>query len=212
MVSITVHIMGGARKLSLEVAEDISVAELRGIVARGTGCPAKRLKLIRAAHSLRDEDGAAGLPEGASLLAVVVPLPPSQAAQAQADPRPSEEADVDAARFQLPADASLLTRRAATFCQQRLRLPELLMVVLFSVRPWVWAALGAWLACAPLAHRLEVGPLYVLASAAALIFLNLGTRKAGEASAYSIFNAGFRELPGQLNAAAMDEQLRRGQL
>jgi hypothetical protein len=57
----------------------------------------------------------------------------------------------------------------------------------------------------------QVGPLYVLASAAALIFVNLGTRKPGEASAYSVFND-FRELPGQLNAAAMDDQLRRGQL
>ena len=59
-------------------------------------------------------------------------------------------------RFQLSADASPLTRRAAAFCQQRLHLPELLMVVLFSVRPWVWAAAAAWLAGAPLAHRLEV--------------------------------------------------------
>ncbi len=59
---------------------------------------------------------------------------------------------------------------------------------------------------------MQVGPVYVLASLAALIFFNLGTRKAGEASAYSIFNAGFRELPGQLNAATMDDQLRRGQL
>ena len=59
-------------------------------------------------------------------------------------------------RFQLPADAAPLTRRAAAFCQQRLHLPELLMVVLFSVRPWVWAAVAAWLAGAPLAHRLEV--------------------------------------------------------
>ena len=59
-------------------------------------------------------------------------------------------------RFQLPADASPLTRRVAAFCQQRLRLPELLMVVLFAVRPWVWAAAAAWFAGAPLAHRLEV--------------------------------------------------------
>ena len=59
---------------------------------------------------------------------------------------------------------------------------------------------------------MQVGPVYIIVSAAALIFLNLGRRKAGEASAYSIFNAGFRELPGQLNAAAMDGQLRRGQL
>ena len=61
------------------------------MVARSVGCPTPRLKLIRAAHALRDEDGAAVLTEGASLLAVVVPLLPSEAAQAQADPQPGEE-------------------------------------------------------------------------------------------------------------------------
>ena len=61
------------------------------MVAHSVGCPTPRLKLIRAAHALRDEDGAAGLTEGASLLAVVVPLPPSEDAQAQADPQPGDE-------------------------------------------------------------------------------------------------------------------------
>ena len=60
-------------------------------MARSLGCPFARLKLICAAHALRDEDSAAGLTEGASLLAVVVPLPPSEAAQAQADSQPCEE-------------------------------------------------------------------------------------------------------------------------
>ena len=64
--------------------------------------------------------------------------------------------DQDAVRFQLPADASPWTRAAASFCQGRLRLPELVLVVLFGVRPWAWAALAAWLVGAPLAHRLEV--------------------------------------------------------
>jgi hypothetical protein len=57
----------------------------------------------------------------------------------------------------------------------------------------------------------QVGPLYVLATLLVLIFWNLGTRKPGEASAYSVFN-GFRELPGQLNANRLDEQIRRGQM
>ena len=64
--------------------------------------------------------------------------------------------DADAVRFELPADASPWARRAAAFCQERLHLPELLMVVLFSVQPWVWCAAAAWLAGAPIAHRLEV--------------------------------------------------------
>ena len=57
----------------------------------------------------------------------------------------------------------------------------------------------------------QVGPLYVLVSIVAVIFFNLGKRGEGEASAYSIFN-GFRELPGQLNAGVLDDQIRRGQM
>ncbi len=45
-----------------------------------------------------------------------------------------------------------------------------------------------------------------------VIFTNLGTRKPGEASAYSVFNEGMRALPGQLNADAIDDQMRRGQM
>ena len=45
----------------------------------------------------------------------------------------------------------------------------------------------------------------------ALIAGNLGTRRTGELSAYSVFNEGFREIPGTLNAVALDEQMRQGQ-
>ncbi len=34
----------------------------------------------------------------------------------------------------------------------------------------------------------------------------------GEMSAYSVFNEGVQRLPGQLDADAIDQQLRRGQL
>lgn len=58
---------------------------------------------------------------------------------------------------------------------------------------------------------MQMGPLYVLVSIVAVIFWNLGKRQEGEASAYSMFN-GFRELPGQLNAGLLDDQIRRGQM
>jgi Uncharacterized conserved domain (SAYSvFN) len=53
-----------------------------------------------------------------------------------------------------------------------------------------------WFAGAPIAAHFSVGPLYVLGTMLALILTNLGTRKAGELSAYSIFNPGARQLPG----------------
>ena len=49
------------------------------------------------------------------------------------------------------------------FLRERLRLPDVALVVLFGVRPWVWAALVVWLICAPIAHRLEVLPIAWLA-------------------------------------------------
>ncbi|KAK9906447.1 hypothetical protein WJX75_001982 [Coccomyxa subellipsoidea] len=67
------------------------------------------------------------------------------------------------------------------------------------------------MAGAPIASKYQVGEIYVLLTLMTVIFCNLGTRREGEASAYSIFN-NFRELPGQLNANMLDDQLRRGQM
>lgn len=41
---------------------------------------------------------------------------------------------------------------------------------------------------------------------------NLGKKKEGELSSYSIFNPGARRLPGQLDADQIDQQMRRGQM
>ena len=44
------------------------------------------------------------------------------------------------------------------------------------------------------------------------IFTNLGRKREGETSAYSICNEGVRRLPGQLDADQIDDQVRRGQM
>lgn len=59
---------------------------------------------------------------------------------------------------------------------------------------------------APPPHPQQVSSVFVL------ILLNLGRRREGEWSAYSIFNEGHRRLPGQLTAEHMDDQVRRGHL
>jgi hypothetical protein len=53
--------------------------------------------------------------------------------------------------------------------------------------------------------------VYIIVTAFSIIVFNLGKRQAGEASAYSIFNEGFRELPGTLNAERLDRDIRAGQ-
>ena len=56
----------------------------------------------------------------------------------------------------LPANASATKKRIAAFLKQRLRMPDVALVVLFNVRPWAWTLLAAWLVGAPLASRMEV--------------------------------------------------------
>jgi hypothetical protein len=58
-----------------------------------------------------------------------------------------------------------------------------------------------------------LGPPFILVSILCCIFLNLSNdKKPGDISAYSICNEGVQRLPGQLDADAMDEQIRRGQI
>jgi hypothetical protein len=91
-------------------------------------------------------------------------------------------------------------------------LPEGLVAVL--THPSVVRALGwalAWALGAKAAARAGVGGPYICCSMIFAIYRNLGRRRPGEASAYSVFN-GFRELLGTYNAGAVDAGLRRGQL
>ena len=54
----------------------------------------------------------------------------------------------------------------------------------------------------------ETGTLYVVVSAISFIFLNLGERKAGEASAYSVYNRQGRGILG--SETNIDNELRGG--
>ena len=81
--------------------------------------------------------------------------------------------------------------------------------------PTLWKGVTiAWLAGGPILTRVapSVAPMYVIVSLITAIFLNLGTRKEGEMSAYSVFNKGMRRLPGQLTADDIDDAVRRGQI
>jgi len=86
-----------------------------------------------------------------------------------------------------------------------------ILLASLQVRPRLWLYFIGWVLCCPLASWAGVGPLYVIATLFALVLFNLGSRKEGEASAYTIFN-NFRALPGQLTADQLDQQARTGQM
>ncbi|CAN0842977.1 hypothetical protein LINGRAHAP2_LOCUS3733 [Linum grandiflorum] len=94
----------------------------------------------------------------------------------------------------------------------KLKNNDILLAGLFSLSARQWAGIILWFILAPVANRWHIGPLYILGTGFAIIFLNLGRRQAGELSAYSIFNEDFRELPGTLNADRVDRDIRAGQM
>ena len=86
---------------------------------------------------------------------------------------------------------------------------------LWRTTPMHWrVAFVAWLAGGPMLTRLapSVAPVYVIVSLIVVIFVNLGTKKEGEVSAYSCFNEGQRRLPGTFTADDVDQAVRRGQM
>jgi hypothetical protein len=88
---------------------------------------------------------------------------------------------------------------------------DLVLTVFFFLSLRAWLLIIIWFLLAPLAHQWDLGPVYIIVTAFSIIVFNLGKRQAGEASAYSIFNEGFRELPGTLNAERLDRDIRAGQ-
>lgn len=65
-----------------------------------------------------------------------------------------------------------------------------------------------WLVGWYCSNYLEFGSMYIILSMFLAIFLNLGSRKAGEMSAYSVFNDGFQQLLGTMTAEQFDNEIR----
>eukprot|EP01038_Epipyxis_sp_PR26KG_P007632 gene7632-10390_t len=55
---------------------------------------------------------------------------------------------------------------------------------------------------------IDFGSIWIIISLFLLLFNNLGTKKEGELSAYSVFNKGFKQLLGTLNADQFDKEIR----
>ncbi|KAI5074344.1 hypothetical protein GOP47_0010305 [Adiantum capillus-veneris] len=188
----------------------LQVATLRELISKETSLPIERLKLVYKGKTLldkyKDDSTSVKLTDGDCIVGVVAPKAPPKHVQN----RDGFEDD-DELRFRAPESASRFQMWVIQFLQKRLKLPDLVLILLFSVSLRGWIMLLGWFSMAPVAYKWDLGPLYILATAFAVIFFNLGKRQEGDASAYSIFNEGFRELPGTLNAERLDRDIRAGQ-
>lgn len=212
MPDISVQLVGRIRR-NVQVPDKCSVAKLRQLIAVEFQISCERLRLVTDGTSLSDSDTPPALADGDSVLAFAAPRLPSKYSDGIVRGRGEYlDAEDEDERFRLRVGATRCERFLARCFQQQLRVPDVVLQLLFSIRLRTIIGFLVWLSLCPLASRIQVGPLYVLGSIVAVMFINLGTRQPGEQSAYSVFNDGIRALPGQLNADAIDDQMRHGQM
>ncbi|XAR54831.1 hypothetical protein NMG60_11030137 [Bertholletia excelsa] len=208
-VQISVKTIGPAPSACLSVPSRIKVQDLRKLIARNAHLPIENLRLIMCGKVLHDsrngQDEFIQLKNGDSLIAAVKPKPPVKYN------RDGLHEDDEEELFQLPQLTGRWKRTLLSFLRDKLRLPDMLLIAIFSISLKAWAIIIMWFVLAPVAHRWDLGPIYILATGFAIIFLNLGHRRQGDMSAYSIFNEDFTELPGTLNADRLDRDIRAGQ-
>eukprot|EP00236_Picocystis_salinarum_P005848 CAMPEP_0113926630 /NCGR_PEP_ID=MMETSP1159-20121227/3859_1 /TAXON_ID=88271 /ORGANISM="Picocystis salinarum" /LENGTH=206 /DNA_ID=CAMNT_0000927039 /DNA_START=29 /DNA_END=649 /DNA_ORIENTATION=+ /assembly_acc=CAM_ASM_000767 len=190
----------------VDVGENASVEEVRKAMAEQAGRDEQTLWIVFKGRKLLDLQEKLKLKDGDSFLVV---------AQDKRRMKQIQEEDVDEIekelRFRLPGDANRVQKFFKWLLKDKMKLPEHMLALLFGIRRRTWIGVVVWGICSHFAGRFSVGPLYILTSIVAFIFLNLGQRREGEMSAYSVFNEGFRELPGTLNADTIDNQIRQGQ-
>ncbi|KAF5735085.1 ubiquitin family protein [Tripterygium wilfordii] len=208
-VEINLKTIGPAPPTLLRVPSSIKVHDLRELIAKSKNLPIENLRLIWRGNVLQDkrfdEDVYLPFTDGDSLIVAVKPKPPAKHL------RDGLDIDDDDLKFQLPASTSRWKRRLYFFLHDKLKLPDILLMAIFSLSTKVWAAIILWFILAPIAHRWDLGPLFIIGTGFCIILMNLGQRQPGDVSAYSIFNEDFRELPGTLNADRIDRDIRAGQ-
>lgn len=208
-VEIVIKTIGPARPSRLLVPSSIKVRDLRRLIASNDSLPIENLSLILRGNALMDvrngDDVYIQLNDRDCLIVAVKPKPPVKDGYDNDD-------DDDDLKFRLPRASSWWKKRLYSFLHDNLKLPDILLMVIFTLSLKAWILIIMWFILAPVAHRWDLGPLYILATGFCLILFNLGKRQAGDMSAYSIFNEDFRELPGTLNADRLDRDIRAGQL
>lgn len=209
-VRINIRMIGPSPPSSLDLHSPIKVRDLRNLIAGNGRFPLDNLRLVFQGNVLHDtkygDDVSVHFNNGDTLIVAVKPKPPAKHIQNDF------EEDEEELKVQLPELNSLWKKRLFILLHDKLKIPDMLLMAIFSVSLKVWAVIIMWFIFAPIAHKWEVGPLYILGTGFAIIFLNLGKRQHGDMSAYSIFNEDFRELPGTFNAERVDRDIRAGQL
>ncbi|OEL38631.1 hypothetical protein BAE44_0000350 [Dichanthelium oligosanthes] len=191
-VEVTLRAVGPSRPTTLRLPPVISVAFARWVMQF-------KSPLVTSEFSLPDFSVD-------TLIVAVAPKPPAKHLRDDDDAEEEEEL-----KFKIPQTTTWWKRKIFMFLRDKLRLPDIILMALFSLSMKAWIIIAMWFLFAPVAQHYGLGPLYILGTGFLIILLNLGRRQQGDVSAYSIFNEDFRELPGTFNADRIDRDIRAGQ-
>uniref|UniRef100_A0A1J3FNY3 Ubiquitin-like domain-containing protein n=1 Tax=Noccaea caerulescens TaxID=107243 RepID=A0A1J3FNY3_NOCCA len=210
-VEITHKTIGPSRPSRIRVASHIKVRDLRNAIAEKGRFPVANLRMILRGKALQDEEDGddlyVTLKDEDSLIVAVIPKRP-----VGVETYDDDDDDDDELKFQLPPSTSRWKRKLYYFLRNKLKLPDIILMGLFSLSLKMWVIIILWFILAPIAHRWDLGPIFILGTGFSIILLNLGKRQPGDVSAYSIFNEDFRELPGTYNADRIDRDIRAGHI
>ncbi|XP_019433335.1 PREDICTED: uncharacterized protein LOC109340189 isoform X2 [Lupinus angustifolius] len=157
-VEIILKTIGPTRPSRLLVPSSIKVRDLRRLIARNNDSPLDNLSLILRGNALCDmkngDDVYIKLNDGDCLMVAVKPKPPVK------DGYDNDDDDEDL-KFQLPRSSSPWKRRLYSFLHDKLKLPDIILMVIFTLSLKAWVFIIMWFIFAPVAHRWDLGPLYL---------------------------------------------------
>ena len=104
-------------------------------------------------------------------------------------------------KFSYDLISVLLTKYLILFLKVVVRI-----VSSISLRSWIYATV--WSLSWACSVYVEFGSVFVMLSIVGLMFSQLGERKKGELSAYSVFNKNFENILGTLTAEEIDNHIR----
>ncbi|XP_062145759.1 uncharacterized protein LOC133853757 isoform X2 [Alnus glutinosa] len=161
-VEIVLRTVGPARPSRLRVSSSIKVCDLRQLIAEDGNLPIENLRLIFQGNVLHDnsgngEDVYLKLNDGDSLIVAVKPKPPVKHLRNEFD----DDDDDEDLKFQLPQSSSRWKRKLYSFLHDKLKLPDILLMAIFSLSLKAWAVIVLWFILAPVAHKFNLGRLFV---------------------------------------------------
>ncbi|TKY55553.1 Ubiquitin supergroup [Spatholobus suberectus] len=173
-VEIVLKTIGPARPSRLLVPSSVKVRDLRRLIAGNDNLPIDNLSLILRGSALCDmkngDDVYVQLNDGDCLIVAVKPKPPVK------DGYDNDDDDEDL-KFRLPHSSSWWKKRLYSFLRDNLKLPDILLMVIFTLSLKAWVLIILWFILAPVAHRWDLGPLYILATGFCLILSILESAK-----------------------------------